>query len=252
MIPERLLAGAAGLALLGCGGAPSEGPRRLAVAAASSLRELLERTAVLFEDARPGTRIVYSFEASSVLARRIEAGAALDLFLSADRETLARAGDRVVAATAVPFLGNRLALVVRKDLARALESPADLARLRGRLALAGPAVPAGRYARAFLEEKGWLRELGPRIANAESVRAALALVESGAADGAFVYETDARLAKEARLAWVAAPGEGPEILYFGAVLAGGEEALAREVLAFLRGPAFLSAARAMGFLPPPR
>ena len=77
--------------------------------------------------------------------------------------------------------------------------PLSQALRTGRIALADPdAVPAGRYAKASLERLGLWRGVSPRVVRAENVRAALALVERGAAEWAFVYATDARASAKAR------------------------------------------------------
>jgi molybdate transport system substrate-binding protein len=242
----------ASLSAASCGddarGAASE-RRALFVAAAASLRELCEESAPLFEDAHPGARLVFSFSGSPTLARQIAAGADCDAFLSADPETLARAGERVDPATRTPFLANRLALVARETLAEPPAHPRRLAEFDGRIALAAPAVPAGRYARELLVELG-AAEVAERAVSAEHVRATLALVEAGAADLALVYATDARLAERARTVWVQPAGEGPRIEYVAAALRPARSPLAADYVRWLRGPAFQERARGLGFSPP--
>jgi molybdate transport system substrate-binding protein len=223
------------------------GPQPVLVAAASSLREVLLDTKPLFEASHPGVTLQFSFDASSTLARQIREGARFDVFLSADAETMARVKDEIDSATVAPFLGNRLALVARSGLERPASSPAALAGSSGTIALAGPEVPAGRYARAWLEKNGLLAGLSPRIANAASVRAALGLVESGAADHAFVYATEAGAAKTARLVWTADAGdEAASIVYVAGVLAK-SGAPARAYAQWIAGTGFSDRAAAMGF-----
>jgi molybdate transport system substrate-binding protein len=230
-----------------CGRGDATPPRPLSVAAASSLRELLEATAPVFEAEHPGVRVSFAFEASSTLARQIDAGGAFDAFLSADAETLDRLGEWMEASTRAPFLANRLALVHREDLPSPPSSPRDLRSLAGPLALAGRAVPAGKYARAFLEKQGLLGELEAKIVDAANVRAALALVESGAADAAFVYRTDAQVARRAKLAWVASREEDPGVLYLAAAAKGAPPSAAAYVR-WLRESAFQAEAERRGFL----
>lgn len=235
-------------ASFGCdgGGAPPSG--RLAVAAASSLRELVEATRAAFEASHPGAAVAASFDASSTLARQIDAGAAYDVFLSADAATVERVRSRAVPGSIAPFLSNLLVVVAREGLANPPGDAAALGAFEGRLALAGPAVPAGRYARAYLERKGLLGALLPRAVNADSVRAALALVESGAADLAIVYETDARVARRARRAYAVPEADDPGVVYVACALAGaGDAAAAAAYLEFLESDAFRRAALDAGF-----
>jgi len=222
----------------------------LSVATAASLRELVERAAPLFERAHPGTRVQPSFEASSTLARQIAAGAAFDAFLSADAENVERVRDRLDAATVAPFLSNRLALVGRPNLPAPPADPAALRALPGKIAVAGPAVPAGKYARAWMRARGLLSDLEPRLVNTDHVRAALALVESDTVDFAFVYATDARVAKRARLLWTAPPGEDPSIVYVAGAVRGARHPQAAAFVRWLTGPEFQAEARALGFSPP--
>jgi len=229
--------------------APPPAATTLTVAAASSLRELLEGSRAAFLAQHPGAELAFSFEASSTLSRQIEEGAAFDAFLSADAASVDRIGTHLAAGTRRVFLSNRLALVGREGLADPPADPAALAAGTQSVALAGPAVPAGKYARAWLTGKGLLAAIEPRCATADNVRAALALVESGTADVAFVYLTDAKIAKHATLLWTAPPADDPGIAYVAAALAG-RAPLAAGYVAWLGTPEFLRQAEALGFLPP--
>lgn len=140
-------------------------------------------------------RPVLSFAASSALARQIEAGAEAGLFVSADEawmDTVARSG-AIADNSRADLVTNRLVLIApaEDDSAFAL---GDLRRELGdgRLAMADPdAVPAGRYARQALGSLGLWDRVKDRIASAENVRVALALVARGEAPFGVVYATDA-------------------------------------------------------------
>jgi molybdate transport system substrate-binding protein len=187
------------------------------VLAAASLQESLTAAAWA---ARGHDRPVLSFAASSALARQIEAGAPADMFLSADEpwmDALAAKG-LVMRGTRVSFLTNRLVLVASADqrsrisirrgfpLARALGA--------GRLAMADPdSVPAGKYGKAALTTLGVWPALSNRIAAAENVRSALAMVERRQAPFGIVYETDARATKAVRIAGIFPAASDPPITY---------------------------------------
>lgn len=211
MISRRWLIGA----ILGLAAIPAQAQRGNGplVLAAASLQESM--TAVAEAWARKGhERPVLSFAASSVLARQAAAGARADLFASADLEWmdfLERRG-MLVAGTRAPFLGNRLVLVTRADAA--VERRPLAAMLRGRIAVADPAsVPAGRYAEAALRKLGLWDTAVPQLVRAENVRAALALVERGAAPYGIVYATDARASRRVRVAGVFPQSSHPPIVY---------------------------------------
>lgn len=213
------------------------------VLAASSLTEAMEDAATAWA-ARGHPRPVLAFAGSPALARQIEAGAPADLFVPADAEWmdyiaargLLRPGTRTV------FLTNRLVLVapaaspVRLTIAR--NFPLARALGGGRLALADPAsVPAGRYAKAALTGLGVWPQVVGRIAPAENVRAALALVERGAAPLGVVYATDARAARAVRVVGVFPAASHPPIVYPLAQLRGSSHRDAAGFRAFLLSPA---------------
>lgn len=243
----------AGLAAACTERAPDPAPAKpaaattLTVGAASSLKELCESTTAMFEASHAGTKLRFSFDASSTISRQIEAGGTFQCILSADAANVDRLAARVDAASRVKFLSNRLVVVARPDLPAKIASADSLRDLPGKLALGGEAVPVGRYARAYLTKKGLLDALQPKIVNADNVRAALALVESGAADAAIVYATDARVATRARLDFEVPAGDDPGPEYVAAAVAG-SSAAAHDYVKWLQSAAFQQVAGKLGFV----
>jgi molybdate transport system substrate-binding protein len=194
------------------------------ILAAASLQESLSAVADAW--ARKGhARPVLSFAASSALARQIGAGARADLFISADDDWMDAVQKQglIRAETRKSFLSNRLMLIapVGSRFQVAIVKGFPLARMLGdkRLAMADPdAVPAGKYGRAALESLDVWHGVEPKLARAENVRAALALVERGAAPLGIVYATDARASKKVRAVGVFPMSSHPPITYPVAVL----------------------------------
>ncbi|MCA0210779.1 MAG: molybdate ABC transporter substrate-binding protein [Proteobacteria bacterium] len=194
------------------------------VLAAASLQESLTEAANIWA-AKGHAKPVLSFAASSALARQVIAGARADLFLSADEEwmdAVAKAG-LLRKGTRTTLLGNRLVLIapasskVRLTPARGFALAKALGT--GRLALADPdAVPAGKYAKAALTYFGVWAGVATKVAPAENVRAAMALVERGAAPLGIVYATDARASKSVRIVGTFPATSHPPIRYPVAVL----------------------------------
>jgi molybdate transport system substrate-binding protein len=200
---------------------PGARAHELTLLAASSLADALTEAAPAFTNAS-GHRLRLGFAASGTLARQIEQGAPADLFVSADQlrvDQLERAG-LLLPGTRRPLLANLLVVAVPSDFAADLASPADLRSTSfRRIALGDPAtVPAGTYARSLLDKLGLWSELQPRLLPVTSVRAALATLEAGHADAAFVYRTDALSTPRVRIALELPPPEGPAIVYPAAVL----------------------------------
>lgn len=212
-----LLCAGALVALAGFSPAPES--RGLLVFAAASLTESLQDLGGKFE-AGGGPKVEFSFGGSSDLARQIQAGAPADVFFSADAakmDAVEKAG-LVHAADRVNLLSNVLVVVVPSSSTAAVKTPRDLAALP-RIAFADPAaVPAGVYAKQWLEGLGLWAQIEPKVVPTLDVRAALAAVESETVSAGVVYRTDAAIAKRARVAFEAEGG--PKILYVVAPLAG--------------------------------
>ncbi len=176
--------------------------------AAASLQESLTAAADAWT-ALGHDRPVLSFAASSALARQIEAGAPADLFLSADEPWMnaVAAKGLVRRGTRATLLTNRLVLIAPAGTSKTLQIrqgfPLAQAVGEGRLAMADPdTVPAGKYGRAALVALGVWPSIAKKIAAAENVRAALAMVERRQVPFGIVYETDARASRAVRIVGV--------------------------------------------------
>jgi molybdate transport system substrate-binding protein len=218
------------------------------VFAAASLADALGEIGRDFE-VRRGHRVVVSFGGSNDLARQIRAGAPAEVFVSAaaDRmDEVERAG-LVRAADRVDLLSNRLVVVVPAAATTGPATAEDLVGVR-RLALGDPqAVPAGIYARLWLEKRGLWERVRDRIVPTLDVRAALAAVESGNADAGIVYRTDAAISKRVRVALEVPAGETPRIVYPAALLAGARGSAARDFYEHLQTRAAREVFERLGF-----
>lgn len=224
------------------------------VLAAASLQESLNAAANAWA-ARRHPRPVISFAASSALARQVEAGAPADMFISADEDWMnALASKNLIQAnTRVSFLGNSLVLIapVRSRGSLAIRPGFPLVRALGtsRLSVADPdAVPAGKYAKASLIRLGVWAQVEPRLARAENVRAALALVERGEAPLGIVYATDARASKLIRIVGTFPADSHPPITYPVALLKGAISPDAEGFRRFLISPQGKAIFRRYGFV----
>ena len=211
----------------------------VSVYAAASLKDVLDAIKPSCEG-RTGSTLVYNFGASNDLARQIIAADKAEVFISADEgwmNQVAGAG-LVDAASRRPLLSNRLVVVVPADSTVRINSAADVADngIR-RLSLANPdAVPAGKYAKEWLEKAGYWDDVLDRVVPGVDVRAALAAVEAGAADAGIVYRTDAAIAKKVRIAYIVPETEGPRIVYVIAALKDRpRHDLARQVIGCFEG-----------------
>ncbi len=238
-------------ALLASGAARAE---EVLVFAAASLTDVLGEIAGSYE-AASGDHATLSLGASSILERQIEEGAPADLFVSADEAKVERlAGKGLLApGTRRDLLSNRLVIVVAAERGVAVTSAADLAAARVRvLALAEPqTVPAGIYAKEYLQRAGLWVQVADKVVPTENVRAALAAVESGNADAAIVYATDLAIARDVRVAYEVPLELTPRIVYVVAVPRDAPHpAAARRLLDFLGSDSAGAIFRRYGFLLP--
>ncbi len=232
---------------------PAKAQGSITVFAAASLQDALNGAAKDFT-ATSGIAVKFSFDASSTLARQIEAGAPADLFASADLDWMEYLANRnlIVPQSRVNLLGNRLVVIAPKDApltTLALDAPSFEAALgAGRLATgAVETVPAGRYAKAALEKLGLWPSLQSRIAPAENARAALAYVARGEAPLGIVYATDAAAEPKVKIVASFPPDSYPPIVYPFALVAVTKRDGAARFLAFLQSPDARRSFAARGF-----
>jgi len=239
-------------ALFLSGGAVCARAAEIHVFAAASLTDALKELSAPYEKAS-GDKIVLNLGASSLLARQIEEGAPADLFLSADEEKMDGLEKHrlLLAGTRRSVLSNTLVVVVPADSGLKIAAAEDLAGPRVRvLALAEPqSVPAGIYAKGYLQGKKLWSRVIDKVVPTENVRAALAAVESGNADAGIVYKTDAGISKKVKIAFEVPRAEGPKISYpFAVVAATRQPDAARRLLAWLESADALAVFQKYGFL----
>mgnify|MGYP001136610310 CR=1 FL=1 len=231
-IDRRALLAGIGVAAMAPRGVVAAAVGAPLVLAAASLQESM--TAAADAWARKGrARPVCSFAASSALARQIAAGAAADLFVSADEPWMDDVEKRglIVPGTRAAFLGNRLVVV----------------RPKGARGDAGPRVPLARLLGGG--PLGAWDAVKARVVRGESVRAALAFVERGAAPFGIVYATDARASTRVEMVRVLPDSSHPPIRYPLARLKASASPDAEPFRRFLLGGEGRAIFRRFGFLP---
>lgn len=228
------------------------------VMAAASTKNAVEKLAVQFK-AKTGMTVTSSFAASSALAKQIENGAPADLFISADLDWMdyLQKKDLIKTDSRVNLLGNDLVVIGPKGstLKPNLTAGGDLAALAGdgRIATGDPSnVPVGKYAKAALEKLGQWSAVDPKLARADSVRAALALVSRGEAPLGIVYRTDAAVDPGVTVVGVFPPDSYPAIVYPAALVATSKNSHAAAFLDYIKSPDGLAVWSEFGFVPAPK
>jgi molybdate transport system substrate-binding protein len=169
--------------------------QELILSVAVSMKEAVEEVGRRFVAQHPGLTLRYNFGASGELQKQIEAGAPVDVFISAatrQMDELER-GEMIIPASRRVFARNVLVAVKPADLPLDLPGPSDLLNRRvQRIALGNPkTVPAGQYAEESLRALGLWDRLQPRMVFGENVRQVLDYVSRGEVQVGVVYATDA-------------------------------------------------------------
>src|SRR5258706_2400346 len=253
MLRRALLSAALALGLAGWAMAKDQ---PVTVMAAASLKNVLDDEGAAFTKAG-GPPVRLSYAASSAIARQVESGAPADVFVSADVEWMDYVASKglILKASRANLVTNHLALVapVGSRLRLRLDRGAPLAQALGdgRLAIAAPEVPAGKYGRAALVSLGGWDSVKDHLVSTENVRAALLFVSRGEAPLGIVYDTDAKSEPKGRIVDLFPETSHPPIVYPGAVLAASKNPAAGRFLAFLRSGQGHAIFRKYGFTPLP-
>jgi molybdate transport system substrate-binding protein len=222
----RFIARAAGIVTL-CLAAASAQAVELTVSAAASLTNAFKDIGVAYEAQHPGVKVLFNFAASGALLQQIAKGAPVDVFASADQETMDQAQQQrlVKVETRHNFAGNSLVVIVPGDATLTPRNVQDLLSAKvTRIAIGVPAsVSVGRYTKGVLEKTNLWAPVEAKMIGAASVRQALDYVARGEVDAGFVYATDAAIMPGKVKVAFTVPMPGP-ILYPIAPIAGSANA----------------------------
>lgn len=183
----------AGLALLTVGGVAQAG--ELTVSAAASLTNAFKEIAQNYETLHADAKVQLNFGASGALLQQMAKGAPVDVFASADQETMDQAARQklIDPGSRQNFANNALVLIVPNDSALQLAQLADLTQAGvEKVAIGNPAsVPVGRYSQQALEKADLWSAVQAKAINTQNVRQSLDYVARGEVEAGFVYATDA-------------------------------------------------------------
>jgi molybdate transport system substrate-binding protein len=238
-------------------GAPVVRAQEVTLSVAISLKDAIEELGRGFTAAHPGVTLRYNFGASGDLQKQIEAGAPVDVFLSAAQRQMDELEKKnlIVVATRRAFARNALTVVKPADSRVDIGKAADLLEAPvGKIAVGNPkSVPAGQYAEESLRALGLWDRLQPKLVFAENVRQVLDYVARGEVDAGFVYTTDAATrAQGVKEAFRPPDDTYRPVIYPGAVVAASKQpALGRAFLDLLESPQGRTVLGRFGFQPPP-
>ncbi|HUD23624.1 MAG TPA: molybdate ABC transporter substrate-binding protein [Acidobacteriaceae bacterium] len=227
-----------GVLALGACRAPVRTTLTLSVAA--SLTETIGEIETQYQQTHTNFGFRNNFGGSGTLAREIEQGAPVDVFLSAASVPMdeLQAKGLIEPATRHDLLRNTLVLIAPSG--SGLQGFAGLTSKAVRqIALGDPgSVPAGQYGKQTLSSLNLYDQLKGKIVLAKDVRQVLTYVETGNADAGLVYATDAQGDARVRIVATAPEGTHDPIIYPVAVVgAGRESGAAQQFVEYLKSPA---------------
>ena len=244
VLPALALAAVASVALAG----------EVTVSAASSLTNAFKDIAQNYQTLHPDARVELNFGASGALLQQIAKGAPVDVFASADQETMNQAQKQglVAASERHDFARNTLVLITPMDSKLVIKQLPDLNHPAVvRVAIGNPAsVPVGRYTQQALETAQLWTAVQAKAINTQNVRQSLDYVARGEVDAGFVYATDAALMKGKVKVVMPVPLETPILYPMARIHTGAHTAEAVRFMDYLRSPAAQAVLTNYGFSKP--
>lgn len=172
----------------------------LIVSAAASLNNAFKEMGQQFEATHPHDKVLFNFAASGTLLQQMDKGAPVDVFASADQETMNQAEQKKLIAdnSRKDFIQNTLVIIAPINSTLSFNGLTDLdAEAIKRIAVGNPAsVPAGRYTQEALEQTKQWQALQDKYIYTQNVRQALDYVARQEVDIGFVYGSDAAIMKD--------------------------------------------------------
>ncbi|HKQ24402.1 MAG TPA: molybdate ABC transporter substrate-binding protein [Burkholderiales bacterium] len=224
------------------------------VSAASSLTNAFTDIGKDYEKANPNQKVSFNFASSGALLQQISRGAPVDVFATADQETMDRANKQnlIVRTSRHNIVRNTLVVIAPKG---AKSAPNSLEGLKDasitRLAISNPeSVPVGRYTKEVLESAGLWEAVKGKSLNTQNVRQSLDYVARGEAEAGFVYVTDAAIMPDKVDVLFEVPTKTPILYPIAAVKGSGNENFALKFIEYVRSDAGQKVLAKYGFQKP--
>jgi molybdate transport system substrate-binding protein len=243
-------------------GAPATtAPASLTIYGAASLKSVLAKVKIECEAANQGTTLTISTDSSSALETKIEQGAPVDVFLSADTANPQKLVDKSLAAGSLTkFAGNLLTVIVPTGNPAGIQTPADLAKSGIKVIAAGDTVPITKYTTQLVanlaKQPGYPADYVAKyaaniVSKQDNVAAVVSQIELGEGDAGIVYLTDAKTSTKVTTISVPAAANVPATYAGVVVKASANVSAAQAFLTWFAGPDGQAILASFGFLPAP-
>ncbi len=225
--------------------------KNITVSAAASLTNAFKEVGAAYEKANPQDKVDFNFAASGVLMQQMKNGAPVDVFASADQETMddAKKFKLMDEKSIHNFVVNKLVLIEPIASNKKLKSLADLKSSHvEKIAVGKPeTVPAGRYTKAAMEKANLWKTLEPKIIYTQNVRQAVDYVARGEVDAGLVYQTDAFQFKNKVKIDAQIPTVNPIVYPIGITKSSDNAKAASNFIAFVKGSTGQAILKKYGF-----
>ncbi|MDE9830562.1 molybdate ABC transporter substrate-binding protein [Staphylococcus delphini] len=169
-------------------GQKSTSEQSLTISAAASLTDVTKALEKAFHEKYPHIDVSFNYGGSGALREQIDKGAPVDVFMSANTKDVDMLKEKGKVQHTYDYAHNKLVLIHRKgsDI-QSIDQLGD----NDQLAIGEvKSVPAGKYAKTYLEDQNQWSSVEERIVYAKDVREVLNYVNKGNAKLGFVYQTD--------------------------------------------------------------
>lgn len=244
------LAAALALAVTACGssGGEQRPGRTLTVSAAASLTDVYEGLKPQFEQANPGTTVVFNFGGSDTLAQQVVQGAPADVLATASTRTMQTAQQAGrIQGEPVTYASNQLQIAVQPGNPKQIADLTSLVGPQVTESICAPAVPCGAATEAAERAAGVT--LDP-VSEEQDVRSVLQRVQTRNVDAGLVYVTDVKASngQVQGIDFPQATAQGAAQNYLIGAVAGSQNAdLANSWIQFVTGPQGDAALQQAGF-----
>lgn len=224
----------------------------LTVAAAADLQFAFSELGRSFEQ-ETGTKVIFSFGSTGLLAKQIEQGAPFDIFAAANITFLDKLRDRglIIADSRQLYARGRIVLAVNKKGGLRATQLADLLQSGIKvIAIANPQhAPYGLAAQQAMEKLGIWDRVRPKLVYGENIRHTLQLVQTGNAEAGIVSLS---VANAPEISWTLIPDDlhAPIDQALAIIKGTRVEAQARHFIRYLNQPAGHLVMKRYGFLLP--
>ncbi|WP_210619949.1 molybdate ABC transporter substrate-binding protein [Mammaliicoccus lentus] len=158
------------------------------VAAAASLTDVTKALEKEFKKEHPKTKIKFNYGGSGSLRKQVEAGADVDVMMSANTSDIDKLKDEDKVSEVYDYAENKLIIIKYKN--SPIKNLKDISSPKKISLGEEKSVPAGQYAIEYMKKEDIYNGMTSTFVFAKDVKQVLNYVQNENAEAGFVYATD--------------------------------------------------------------